>query len=307
MNQKLPIFVRLIRFVCLWFISAFVVLTTAYFLAIRIDLARMLSFTQQEAKIDSLLTAGWRSLPLSVYITMLFGLSYCAQYKFPIFLSIIHMVVLSLLWIGFFSLILSVIQRGSPWPTETSHHLGGVGLITVDGDQSQVLLQVPDLSGMQVIAPPNSPLMYEDTQVGLGVPSVFFRNDTMYFIMERILGNFTHAGEQCGVRLRESFLSFFLYILALVFCLSTLRFVFDASSWPLANLFLGALLFWGVLKLETLLDSEQARTFISAINGEAFPMFLVVPLALFILGLVFLLLSFGNSSLKKRWAANEDY
>lgn len=306
MNQKLPVPFRLIRFVCLWFIIAFVGLTFAHFLAIRIDLMRMLSFTQQEAKIDSLLTAGWRSLLLSIYITMLFGLSYCARYKFPVFPSIYLVMVLSLLWIGLFSLTLSVIQKGSPWPTEMPQHLGGVGLITVDGDQSQVLLQKPDLSDMRVIVSQNLPLRYEDTQVELGVPLAFFRNDSGYF-METILDKFTHAGEQCGVRLRESFLSFVLYILALVFCLSTLRFVFEASSWPLANLFLGALLFWGVLEIEVLLDSEQVRAFINVISGEAFPMFLVVPLALCILGLVFLLLSFGNSSIKKRRTANEDY
>jgi hypothetical protein len=297
-NQELPISVKLIRSVCLWFIIVFVVLTIMQFLAIRIELERMLSFAPQEAKIDSMLTAGWRSLLPSIYIAMLFGLSYCARYKFPVSLSIIYMMVLSLIWIGFFSLALGMIQRGSPWPTETLQRLGGVGLITVDGDQSQVLLQNPNVPGVLVISPPNSSLRYEDTQVNLGSLSVFFRKESVHF-MEMIVDKFTRTSEQCGVRLRESFLSFFLYILALVFCLSTLRFVFDASSWPLANLFLGALLFWGVLEIETLLDSEQVRAFINAIGGETFPMFVVVPLALCVLGLVFFLLSFGNSFFKK--------
>ncbi|MDR2419673.1 MAG: hypothetical protein LBD79_11610 [Treponema sp.] len=305
MNQKLPVFIRLIRFVCLWFIIAFVVLTIAHFMAIRIDLASMFSLTQQEAKIDSLLTAGWRSLPLSIYITVLLGLSYSARYKFPVLPSIVYVMVLSLLWIGLFSLILSIIQRGSPWPTERFQHLGETGLITVDGDQYQVLLQDPDLPGALVIAPLDLPLRYENTQIGLGAPSIFFRKDSVYFI-ETLLRKFIRAGEQCRDRLQESFLSFFLYILALVFCLSTLRFVFDVSSWPLANLFLGALLFWGILELETLLDSEQVQTLINAISGEAL-MFMVVPLALCILGLVFLLFSSGNSFIKKRWAINEDY
>jgi hypothetical protein len=294
------------RFVCLWFIIMFVVLTIAHFMAIRIEQARILSFSQQESKIDSLLTAGWRALSLSIYVPMLFGLSYSARYKVPIFPSIIYMIVLSLFWIGFFSLILCVIQRGSPWPTEASQPFGEAGLIVMDGDQYQVLLQNPDVPGTLVIVPSNSPLRYEDTQAGFGVPAVFFRDDSVDFI-EGIMNNFTRTGEQCGVRLRESFVSFFLYILALVFCLSTLRFVFEASSWPLTNLFLGALLFWGVLELETLLDSEQVRAFISAISGDSFPMFTVVPLALCVLGLVFLLLSFGNYFIKRRRTANEDY
>jgi hypothetical protein len=303
-NQKLPVFVRLIRFVCLWFIVAFVALSLAHFLAIRIDLARMFSFVRQEGRIDSLLTAGWRSLSPSIYIAMLFGLSYSARYNFPVILSIIYVLILSLLWIGLLSLTLSLIQGGAPWPTETSRHLGGVGLITMEGDQSQMFLQDPDLSGIRVIAPPDLPLVYEDSQTEV-VPSVFFRNDSVYFI-EAMLDDFTYAGEQCKARIGEGVLSFFLYILALVFCLSALRFVFDASSWPLANLFLGALLFRGVLEVETQLNSEQARTFISAISGDRFPMFMVVPLALCALGLVFLLLTFGTLSIKKR-RTYEDY
>jgi hypothetical protein len=305
-NQELPVFIRVIRFVCLWFIITFVVLTIAHFMVIRIELARVLSFSPQEAKIDSLLTAGWRSLSLSIYTTILFGLSYSARYKFPVSLSTIFVMVLSLLCIGLFSLTLSVIQRGSPRPAETLQYLGGAGLITVDGDRSQVLLQSPGLSGMRVIAPPNSPFSYEGIQESLGSPSVFFRNDSVY-VIGTIVDKLIHAGEQCGARLRENFFSFFVYILALVFCLSTLRFVFDASSWPLANLFLGVLLFWGVLEVESLLDSEQARTLINAISKGIFPLFLVVPLALCVLGLVFLLLSSGSSFIKKRWTTNEDY
>lgn len=298
MDQKLPVFIRLIRVVCLWFIITFVVLSTAHFLAIRINLASMLSFAEKEARIDSLLTAGWRSLSLSIYIAMLFGLSYSARYKFPVIPSIIYVMVLSLIWIGVFSLVLNVIQRGSPWPAEASRYLGGPGLITVDGDQSQVILQKPGLSGMRIIAPPNEPLRYENIQAGVESPSVFFRNDSVHF-MKTLLDKFTRAGEQCAARLRENVISFFFYILALAFCLSSLRFVFDLSSWPLANLFLGAILFWGVLELEILLDSGQVRSVIHTISGDFFPMFLLVPLALCLLGLVFLLLGFGNSLIKK--------
>jgi hypothetical protein len=249
--------------------------------------------------------AGWRSLSPSIYIAMLFGLSYSARYNFPVILSIFYMLILSLLWIGIFSLTLNLIQRGSPWPTETSPHLGGAGLITMEGDQFQVFLQDPDLSGKRVIAPPELPLVYEDTRAGT-VPSVFFRNDSVYFI-ETMLDAFTSAGEQCKARMGESFLSFFLYIIALVFCLSGLRFVFDASSWPLANLFLGALLFRGVLEIETRLNSEQTRMFINTISGEHFPVFMVVPLALCVLGFVFLLLTFGTFAFKAKRRVHEDY
>jgi hypothetical protein len=85
--------------------------------------------------------------------------------------------------------------------------------------------------------------------------------------MNGILADSTLAAEQFETRLDEGLIPFAIYAGALIFLLVSLRFVMDLSSWPLANLFSGALIFRGILAFQTFLDSRLIQDFLLTFVG----------------------------------------
>jgi hypothetical protein len=78
----------------------------------------------------------------------------------------------------------------------------------------------------------------------------------------------------------------------MILLLSSLRFVLDLSSWPLANLFCGALVFRGILAFQTFIDSRSVQTFIIAFFDNRIDGALLSPIIFAGLGLLTLLYTF---------------
>jgi hypothetical protein len=301
-------FARLVIFFSLSFASLFVLTTFVRYLQIRIDALRILPPGPDQGLEDLFLAIRW-ALPAAIYTSLLFGLSYSVRRRIFAPLSIVSLAVLTTA-LGFAALTVSsrlVLVPGLIKPVQT---LGGPGLILRQGDNSMVLLgEDGDIRGPRVVSLPESPLIFQRIPPGTGnsvmnLPSVPFRTDTAWFLRSLII-DFSLAGHELADRFAEGPRSFLIYALALIFLLSSLRFILDLGSWPLANLFLGALAFRGILILETFLDSRDIHGFLAGFIGDTIPPSLISPAVFSFLGLLVCLYS-GLSFLITR-KDNEDY
>jgi hypothetical protein len=173
--------------------------------------------------------------------------------------------------------------------------LGGPGLILTQGDTTVVLLEDPaSPAGPRIISIPGRPMIYQQTPVGpvnagRTLPPAPFREDGPFFITSLFI-DFSLAAGQLHDRLEEGLIPFGLYLAGICFLLSSLRFVMELSSWPLANIFLGALVFRGVLALETFLDSTEIQEFIgSFIKADIIARGGITPLIFINMGLLVIL------------------
>jgi len=79
------------------------------------------------------------------------------------------------------------------------------------------------------------------------------------------------------------------YVFALILLMVSLRFLFGVSRWPLANLFLGALAFRGIVALEALLNAREVNSLIDTfLTGRLSPT-LITPVIFASLAVLFIL------------------
>jgi hypothetical protein len=212
-------------------------------------------------------------LPLILYVSILMGLSYTARRGIPLPAAIIALFILA----GGAALgsSLGLIHLKSPDSAAAPlflsggerKTLGAPGLILSQGDTVLVVLGAPEQPvSPRVVLLPGRPLIYQELPSGLHdagppLPQAPFRIEESY-LMNGILIDSALAAEQFETRLGRGLIPFALYTGALILLLVSLRFVMDLSSWPLANLFSGALIFRGVLAFQTFLDSQAIQDFL---------------------------------------------
>ncbi|GHT77791.1 hypothetical protein FACS1894130_03300 [Spirochaetia bacterium] len=218
-----------------------------------------------------------QALPTAVYCSILLTLSYSSRRHIPIPMTIICLCLLS----GLFSLGLSlglhrVIAVESPAAAAPRPTLGEPGLILSLGETTMVVLGNPaEAGGPRVVSIPTRPLIYQSVPKGpqntiLELPPAPFHNEEFSLISGLFL-DFSLVAEQFAARLQAGIIPFCLYLGGLCLFLVSFRFVFGLTSWPLANVFLGALVFRGILAFETFLDSEEIQTFIIFFLGGVSP------------------------------------
>jgi hypothetical protein len=272
-------------FFSLSFMTVFLAASAIRYLHIWIDAARLVPAGTLEV-FASLILAGRWALPVTLYVSVLLTLSYSARKAFSLPLSILCVFVLSCVFTAGLSLGLrhadaSVVLPGTARPPV----LGGPGLILTQGETAVVLLEGPlNPEGSRVIAIPGRPLIYRKTpagpvNAGVTLPSLPFRVGRPYFITSLFI-DFSLAAGQFRDRLNEGFIPFGIYLGALCFLLSSLRFVVNLTSWPLANVFLGALVFRGILAAGTFLDSAEIQQFILLFLKADIPQALITPVIL---------------------------
>jgi hypothetical protein len=262
---------RLVLFFSLCFAVLFILAAFVRYLTIRIDLIRLLP-VREETRLPELITAARWALPFAVYFSLLFGLSYAARLEMFIPLSILCLVILA----GGFGTALSLgLERAGFMPPagDAVRPLGGPGLILARGDTVVVLPGGPaDPRSPRVVSIPGQPLVYQEIPRGPNdaipaLPPVPFRTAVPWFLQSLSI-DFTLSGGQFEARFREGFVPFLIYALSLIFLLASFRFVMNLSVWPLANLFAGALIFRGVLALETFVNSAETGALLAPFLGN---------------------------------------
>ncbi|MDR0451218.1 MAG: hypothetical protein LBH26_08130 [Treponema sp.] len=287
-------FARLALFFSLNFAALFFFATIVRYLQIRIDALRSLP-PGLDQPLENLFFAIRWALPVTIYTSLLFGLSYSVRRQIFAPLSVLSLIVLTTA-LSFAVFTFSEHLIRIPGLVKPVKNLGKPGLILRRGDNAMVLLGDPaDTGASRVVSLPGSPLIFQEIppETGgstLNLPSVPFRTGTAWFLQSLII-DFSLTGWQLAACFAEGPLFFLVYTAALVFLLASLRFILGLGSWPLANLFLGALVFRGILILETFLNSGEIRRFLADFVGDLIPPSFMSPLVFCFLGFLVCLYS----------------
>lgn len=217
------------------------------------------------------------ALPLALYLSLLLTLSYSVRRAIPAPLTIICLSIFA----GVFALgvSLGIARAGAvnaPALQPPSGSLGKPGLILSRGSTVMILMGDPeDPTASRVVSIPGRPLIYQETP-RTALPPAPFRNEGGPFLRD-VLTDISLTAQRFNRLLEGGIVPLGIYMGSLIFLLVSLRFVLDFSNWPLANLFLGALIFRGVLAFESFLNSLEIQNSITIFTSRLIPPSLISP------------------------------
>jgi hypothetical protein len=276
---------QLVLFFTICFLLIFAGAGAVRFLQLSVDAAKTIPIGPPPA-LEDFISALRELLPLALYITILLTLSYAARRDTPFLLATFVLLILAgaftfgSVW-GLFQAKNLKPMPGTGVSREASFQtLGKRGLILSQRNTVIVLLGNPaDSGGPQVISYPGEPLIYQEVSAleSAALPQAPFRNEHS-FLTSGIFSDFSLTANQFESRFRSGLFSFGLYGGALILLLLSLRFVMELSSWPLANLFSGALVFRGILAFESFIDSREVQNFLRNFLGSRVPSFYISPI-----------------------------
>jgi hypothetical protein len=279
---------RLVLFFTISFAGIFVLTATVRFLHLRIDVIRALPARESHIGAGLLTAARW-SLPLSLYGALLLGLSYTVRRRIFAPAAMLCLFILST------AAVLGLMLASEGFPRLSSYTiparpLGKPGLILTQADNAIVLIQDPaETWGPRVVSIPGQPLRYQEVPRGpdnrpISLPPIPFRANTAW-VLQSLDIDLSLAGDLLVSRFSSAgIVPFTVYVCALGFLLVSLRFVLGLSKWPLANLFLGALIFRGILSLETFLITREFQEILNDFLGDLIPPLYTAPLIFVFLG-----------------------
>jgi hypothetical protein len=289
---------RLALFFTISFIAIFILAAFVRFLHIRIDIIR--SMPPRTGSLGEELLAAFRwALPTALYFSLLFSLSYTVRRR--VFAPAAMLCLFILGSAACFSVTVGAesLSRLAEYFAPPKS-LGNPGLILTQADNAIVLIRDPeDIWGPRVASIPGRPLLYQELPRGpdnkpLSLPPVSFRTDTVWILQSFII-DFSLVSRELVKRFGSSnggVPSFAVYICTLVFLLVSLRFALNLSNWPLANLFLGALVFRGILSMEVFLGTPEIGEILDDLLGGLIPSHYTVPLVFVFLGFLICLYTF---------------
>ena len=282
-------FAKLTIFFTLSFIAILAISIILRFIISWIELARIIPTETIPGK--EFAEAAWKALPVAIYFSILLTLNYSARRAMSIFTSIFGTIILACAFSAGISLGIGRTEALHPVFKHGSTIKAEPGLIVSQGATSIILLrESTDVRGPRAVAISGRPLNYQQIPMGpnnriLPVPKISFGEELPWF-MRSIGLDFSLSAGELKNRFDSDFISFAAYAFALILFLSSLRFLMDLSQWPLANVFIGALVFRLILSLEIFLSTREINTLIgSFLDGRA-PAPFVTPLVFCALGIL---------------------
>jgi len=272
---------KLTLFFTLSFIILFVVAILLRLLSTWIDLARIVPVSVMPG--EDAAQAAWKAFPAAIYMSILLSLSYTTRRKMPAPAAIICIWVLGIAFTVGASIGISRTGDLKPAIRSLSSLHGRPGLILSRSENTMILLRESSVvRGPRVVSIPGQPLIYQEVPVGpnntiLGLPALPFTDDTPWF-MQSVDIDFTLSARELESRLNAGFSLFAAYAFSLIILLGSFRFILGLSKWPLANLFLGALVFRLILALEVFLNSRPINNLIFSFLKERVPSVMITPL-----------------------------
>jgi len=286
-------FAKMALFFSFLFIIFFFIAIVLRFLASWIDLARVIPVEPRAG--EEAAEAAWKAIPPALYFSILLTLSYTVRKHIPVFSAIFGIIFLafsfsiaSSIGISRAGILKTVFKSASPIKANP-------GLIVSQGENSVILLrESSNISGPRLVSIPGKPLIYQEVPAGpnnsiIPIPAISFEDDIPWFI-KSIGIDFSLSARELKSRFRENNVLYFaLYAFSLILLLSSMRFMLNSSQWPLANIFLGALIFRLILALETLLNTRDINLLLGSFIGNRIPPSFITPLAFCALGTLVLL------------------
>ncbi|WP_010254330.1 hypothetical protein [Treponema primitia] len=304
---------RLVLFFSLTFIVALILGGVLRYMQLTLDAARTIPIGSP-VELREFLSALQKIVPLILYISILISLSYTARQAIPMPAAIFCLFILAGgaalgVSLGLLHLksdnTLQLPLFSSSRSGEKLKTLGAPGLILSQGDTVMVVLGDPGEAGSpRMVSIPGRPLIYQEVPSGpnntiIALPPAPFRDEESY-LMNGFLVDSALVANQFETRLGKGLIPFAIYGGALIFLLVSLRFVLDLSSWPLANLFSGALVFRGILAFQTFVDSRIVQDFILNFFDKRIDASIISPVIFIGLALLILLYTFLGSLVRGR-------
>ncbi|MFP3042028.1 hypothetical protein LQZ19_09430 [Treponema primitia] len=304
---------RLVLFFSLMFIIAFVLGGVLRYIQLALDAARTIPIGPP-VELREFLSALQKIVPLVLYISILLSLSYTARQAIPMPVAIFCLLILAGgavlgVSLGLLHLksddTLQLPLFSSSYTDGKLKTLGSPGIILSQGDTVMVVLGDPGEAGSpRMVSIPGRPLIYQELPSGpnntiIALPPAPFRDEKSY-LTSGFLVDSALVADQFETRLGKGLIPFAIYAGALVFLLVSLRFVLDLSSWPLANLFSGALVFRGILAFQTFVDSRIVQDFILNFFDNRIDASIISPVIFTGLALLILLYTFLGSLVRGR-------
>ena len=288
---------KLTLFFSLTFIIIFASVTCLKFLSLQVNWAKSLP-PKPETALTLLLAAAHWALSLTLFSSILLTLNYIVRRKhFPL-ISIIMVMSLAFGFCFGISFVLNQMKLVPPAQTE-GIQLGGKGLILSNAMNRNVTAVIlldgtENLYGPRVTAIPGQPLFYQDgnlrqsrmgevevqpafNRIQTDLPSFPFGDDTPWFLKSLSIDIRLNA-EVLFKIFTEGLIPYLIYTGSLIFLLCSLGFAMKFSVWPLANLFIAALAFRGILAFLTFFNSPDIQVTISSFLNNIIPVALALPI-----------------------------
>jgi len=278
---------KLILFFSLSFIIILLITILLRLLSSWIDLVRIIPLG--ELLVDDAVAAAWKAFPAALYLTILLTLSYTARRNIPIPATILSVIILGCIFTGVVSIALSRTEAQRPVLEPVSPIQGRPGLILSRSDNAMILIRESrDVRGPRVVSIPGRPLIYQPVPLGpnnsiLNLPALSFGDETPWFIRSVAI-DFNLSAAEMKNRLSTDPVSFAAYAFSLILLLGSLRIILELSKWPLANLFMGALVYRCILSLEIFLNTREINDLISSFLAGRLPSQFISPAVFCALG-----------------------
>jgi hypothetical protein len=288
---------------CISFLIILLAAASLKFLSLRVDWAKNLP-PKPETSLTLLIAASHWALSVALFSSVLFSLCYSARRNYSALMTIISIMSLSFLFCIGFSFILDN-WESVPSAQNIGIPLGDKGLIlsnSLTRNETVVILLngEPEPIGQRVSAIPGQPLVYhESSGANITLPPIPFNDNTPWFLKSLSIDIRLNA-EMFQKKFIEGFFPYFIYAGSLIFLLCSLGHTIKFSAWPLANLFLGALAFRGILALETFLNNPEMQEIIDSYLNGMIPLVLAVPFIFLGAGILLHLYSFLVFVINKR-------
>ena len=154
--------------------------------------------------------------------------------------------------------------------------------------------------GPRVIAIPGQPLVYQQSAgANISLTPIPFTDNTPWFLKSLSIDIRLNA-EMFQQKYSQGILAFLIYTGSLIFLLCAMAYTIKFSVWSLANLFLCALAFRGILYFNTFLNSPEMQTIIDSFLNGMIPVSLAVPVFYTGFGLLLLLYSLLTFAAKRK-------
>ena len=291
--------VKLALFFSLGFMILLCIGTGMRLLALRLEWVKSLSWQPESLMVELIVAARW-ALSFGLYGGILLGLSYAVRKK--VFMPV-AILCIGLLTFAFTFGISFVLDSWGNVPSEkkATEPLGGHGLVLSTSNRPSstvlVLLEGPvEPIGPRIVIVPEQPMQYFPGHSGVvpspvHLPPLMFSDAHPWLLESLVIDVRLNADNLQRLFDRET-MWFFIYTGALIFLLCSLSFIFQISSWPLANLFLGFLAFRGILALENFFNSPEIQATFDSFLQNRLPLVMTVPVIFCVIGSLIYLYSF---------------
>lgn len=304
---------RLILFFSLTFVIVLIFTSIFRFLTLWVDSTRIFyqNLHVRSAGAEQLLLAACRaSLPLTLFMVILLSLSYSVRKKMHAVMGIAVIFLLSVLFCLASYIGIERIEAYNPKIEIPDSLNRSSGLILSRLDTDIVLLGVVNTGDTavnsggiygypRVISFPERPLIYQEIPLGTSTAFALPLDDKTPWFVQSLLIDFSLCAREMETRRSQGLVPFLIFTGSLFFLLVSLRFVFESSAWPLANLFLGAVIFRLVLVLFVFLQSGEAADFLLSFINRLIPADFIIP-AVFAVCAVLIILYTAMASFARR-------